>query len=59
MFGKEALKMTETMNKFEKATLAVQGNARGAKYKKGLAKVNLADMFMARGIKVHDTQNEK
>lgn len=51
--------MTEDMNKFEKATASVQGKAHGAMYKKGLAKVNLADMFMARGIKVHETQNEK
>lgn len=51
--------MTEGMNKFEKAAAVVQTKTHGAAYKKGLAKVNLADMFMARGIKVHDTQSEK
>lgn len=51
--------MTEKTNKFEKATVAVQAKDGGTAYKKGLEKVNLADMFLARGVKVHEPQNEK
>ncbi|HIS71103.1 MAG TPA: hypothetical protein IAD02_03930 [Candidatus Enterousia intestinigallinarum] len=51
--------MTENTNKFAKATATLQGKSHGAGYKKGIAAVNLAAEFMARGVNVHNTQNEK
>ena len=51
--------MTENMNKFTKAAMAVQGKARAAGYKKSIAAVNLAAEFKARNINVIDTQHEK
>jgi len=51
--------MTENMNKFEKASAALQGKVQGGAYKKGLAKVNLAAEFKLRDINVHMPQNEK
>lgn len=51
--------MTENMNKFEKASAALQGKVQGGAYKKGLAKVNLAAEFKLRDINVHIPQNEK
>lgn len=43
-------------NKFEKATSAVQNKARGAVYKKGLARVDLTAEFKSRDIDVHKQQ---
>ena len=59
MFLKEALNMTDNMNKFNKATVVLQNKARGAGYKKAAAAVNLAAEFMARGVNVQHGQNEK
>lgn len=50
---KEALKMTDTINKFNSATAAVQQMAQGtgAGYKRGVNQVfNLAAALQARGI---------
>lgn len=48
--------MTDNVNKFKKATVAVEKNA---KYKKGIIAVNLANEFGKRGIDVVHHQNEK
>jgi len=50
--------MTE-MNKFNAATAALKGKTHGAGYKKGIAAVNLAAEFMARGVNVQSGGNEK
>lgn len=47
--------MTDNVNKFKKATVAVEKNA---KYKKGIIAVNLANEFGKRGIDVVHHQNE-
>ena len=59
MFFKEALNMTDNMNKFNKVAALLQNKARGAGYKKAAAAVNLAAEFMARGVNVQHGQNEK
>ncbi len=52
--------MTENTKNFIQAAAALQGKSRGAGYKKGIAAVNLAAEFKARGVNVHDNgQNEK
>lgn len=53
--------MTDNVSKFNTAssTLANE-NAAGAGYKKGIAAVNLAAEFMARGVNLHGgNQSEK
>lgn len=52
--------MTDNVSKFNTAAAAVQNKGHGAGYKKGIAAVNLAAEFMARGVNVQEVaQNEK
>ncbi len=48
--------MTDTVNKFSKATAKIEN---GAKYKKGIMAVNFANEFGKRGITISHGQNEK
>lgn len=59
MFLKKALNMTGTMNELTKATATLQNKSRVVGYKKGIAAVNLAAEFQARGVNVQHGQMEK
>jgi len=50
MFLKEALKMTDMINKFNAAGEQLQNRTNAAGYRKGIAAVNLAAAFQARGV---------
>ncbi len=52
--------MTDNVKSFKTATGALQDKVHAGGYKKGIAAVNLAAEFSARGINVRDmNQNEK
>lgn len=55
----EALNMTNTIENLKQGTAAIKAQQRGAGYKKGVAAVNLAAAFGARGINIHDGQNQQ
>lgn len=46
--------MTDNVSKFSIASNVVANKANGAGYKKGIAAVNLAAEFMARGVNLHN-----
>lgn len=52
--------MTDNVSKFSIAPNALANKAAGAGFKKGIAAVNLAAEFMARGVNLHNgPQSEK
>jgi len=52
--------MTESVNKFDMASQAIQNHARGAGFRRATADVvNLVAAFQARGITFGDNGNEK
>ncbi len=52
--------MTDNVSKFNTASSALANKNAGAGYKKGIAAVNLAAEFMARGVNLHSgNQSEK
>ncbi len=51
--------MTDNVSKFNTATNALNSKAAGAGYKKGIAAVNLAAEFMARGVSLQNHQQSE